>query len=182
LRFLLGEYLVYNENRTNPPERKKENLMGSNVVIAIIAFAFGGIFFYIGWRNRQKNLTALTWPTVKGKIIGSELESYIKTDDDGDKTTMYRPLVTYEYNVEGDTYTCTQVTAQGFTSTNFKSVQLKKLEEYPVGGEVEVHYDPFNPGDALLEIDPAKINAPMIIGIVCGFIVLYNLIRMFMQL
>jgi hypothetical protein len=152
--------------------------MGSNIVIAIIAFAFGGIFFYIGWRNRQKNLTALTWPTVKGKIVGSELDSYIKRDDDGDETTMYTPLVTYEYTVEGEVYTCTQVTAQGFTSTNFKSVQLKKLEEYPVGGEVEVHYDPFNPEDALLEIDPSKINIPMIIGIVCGLIVLYNLFRM----
>jgi hypothetical protein len=156
--------------------------MGGNVVGAIIAFAFGGIFFWIGWRNRQKNLTALTWPTVKGKIIGSELDSYIKRDDDGDETTMYTPLVTYEYVVEGDTYTCTQVSAQGFTATNWKSTQLKKLEEFPVDGEVEVHYDPFNPGDALLEIDPAKINIPMIIGMVCGLIVLYNIIRMFTYL
>ena len=54
---------------------------------------------------------------------------------------------------------------------------MTKLEEYPVGGEVEVHYDPFNPEDALLEIDPSKINPPMIIGIVCGLIVLYNLFR-----
>jgi len=151
--------------------------MGPNIVIAIIAFVFGAFFFYIGWRNRQKNLTAMTWPTVKGKIIGSELDSYIKRDEDGDETTMYTPLVTYEYEVEGDVYTCTQVTAQGFTSSNMPSIQRKKLDDYPVGGEVEVHYDPFNPGDALLEIDPAKINIPMIIGIVCGLIVLYNLFR-----
>ncbi|MGD8456654.1 MAG: DUF3592 domain-containing protein [Anaerolineales bacterium] len=156
--------------------------MGSNVVIAILAFAFGGIFFYIGWRDRQKNLTAMTWPTVMGKIVGSELDSYIKTDEDGDKTTMYRPLVTYEFEVEGDVYTCTQVRAQGFTATNFQSVQLEKLKEFPVGGEVEVHYNPFTPEDALLEIDPSKINIPMIIGIVCGLIVLYNVIRLIMAI
>lgn len=151
--------------------------MGSSIVIAIIAFAFGSIFFFFGWRTRQKNLAAMTWPTVKGKIIGAELDSYVKTDEDGDKTIMYTPLITYEYVVEGETYTCTQVRAQAPTATNFKGPQLKELEKYPVGDAVDVHYDPFKPGDALLLIDPRKINPAMIIGIVCGLIVLYCLVR-----
>lgn len=76
--------------------------MGTNVTLAIVAFVFGSFFFYIGWRDRQKNLAAMTWPTVKGVIVGSEIDSYIRRDDDGDETTLYEPLVTYEYEVEGD--------------------------------------------------------------------------------
>jgi hypothetical protein len=158
--------------------QNKENLMGSNIVIAIIAFAFGSIFFFIGWRTVKKNKIAAAWPTVPGKIVSAELDSYIKTDEDGDKTTMYVPLITYEYKVEGEAYTNNRVKVQPFVATNMKSVEMKELDAFPVGGAVEVHYDPFNPGDALLEVDPAKINAPMIIGIVCGLIVIYNIFRM----
>jgi hypothetical protein len=154
-----------------------ENLIGYIVLIVIFGI-IGVIAFWYGRRAIKKNLAALEWPTVMGKIIGAELDSYIKTDDDGDQTTMYTPLITYEYEVEGQTYTSTQVRVMGFAATNMQSVSSKKLEAYPVGDAVEVHYNPFKPEDALLEIDPKKFNVPMIIGIVCGLVVLYAAFKM----
>ena len=149
-----------------------ENLIGY-IVIIVIAAIFGAISYWYGWRTMNKNKAAANWPTVPGVIISAELESYVKHDD-GDATTMYRPLITYEYEVEGQVYTNNRVRVQAFVATNMQSVSSKKLEEYPVGGAVDVHYDPLNPEDALLEIDPSKINVPMIIGIICGLIVLYT--------
>jgi hypothetical protein len=158
-----------------------ENLIGYIVIIVIFGLLGAGSFWY-GWRTVKKNQAAATWPTGTGKIIGAELDSYIKTDDDGDQTTMYTPLITYEYEVEGQVYTNTRVRVQAPVATNFQSVQLKKLEEYPVGSAVKVHYDPFNPEDALLKLDPAKINVPMIFGIICGLVVLYAAFRMIVAL
>ena len=155
-----------------------ENLIGYIVIIALAAI-FGAISYWYGWRTMKKNKVAAKWPTVPGVIISAELDSYVKYDDDGDASTMYTPLITYEYEVEGNVHTNNRVRVRAFVATNMQSVSSKKLDDYPVGSAVEVHYDPFNPDDALLEIDPSKINIPMIIGIVCGVIVLYNVIRMF---
>ena len=154
-----------------------ENLIGY-IVIIVLAAIFGAISYWYGWRTMKKNKAAAKWPTVPGVIISAELDSYIKYDDDGDATTMYTPLITYKYEVEGQVYKHNRVRVQAFAATNMQSVSSKKLEKYPVGDEVDVHYDPFDPQDALLEIDPSKINVPMIIGIICGLIVLYTAFRM----
>ena len=158
-----------------------ENLIGY-IVIIVIAAIFGAISYWYGWRTTKKNKAAAKWPTVSGVIISAELDSYVKRDDDGDATTMYTPLITYEYEVEGQVYTNNRVRVQAYVATNMQSVSRKKLEEYPVGSAVTVHYDPFNPEDALLEIDAAKINVPMIIGIICGIVVLYVAFRMIVTL
>jgi hypothetical protein len=150
-----------------------ETLIGYSVII-VLAAIFGTLSCWYGWRTTKKNKTAEKWPTVPGVIIGAELDSYVKYDDDGDASTMYTPLITYEYEVEGQVYSNNRVRVQAFVATNMQSVSSKKLEEYPVGGAVEVHYDPLNPEDALLEINPSKINILMIIGIICGLIVLYT--------
>lgn len=154
-----------------------ENLIGY-IVIIVIAAIFGAISYWYGWRTLKKNKIAAKWPTVPGVIISAELASYVKYDDDGDASTMYSPLITYEYEVDGQVYTNNRVRVQAFLATNMQSVSAKKLEDYPVDSSVEVHYDPFNPEDALLEIDTRKINIPMIIGIICGLIVLYTAYRM----
>jgi len=158
-----------------------ENLIGYIIIIVITAL-FGALSFWYGWRTMKMNKVAAKWPTVSGVIVSAELDSYIKYDDDGDATTMYTPLITYQYEVEGQVYTNNRVRVQAFVATNMQSVSRKKVEKYPVGGAVEVHYNPFTPEDALLEINPSRINIPMIIGIICGLIVLYTAFRMIMTL
>jgi hypothetical protein len=130
----------------------------------------------------KRNQAAAGWPTVMGKIVGSTLETYVSYDDDGDARTMFRPLVTYEYEVEGQVYTSTQVKVTKFSGSNLERQQLKKLEAYPMGGAVKVHYDSFNPQDALLEINPAKINFGMIIGILSGIAMLYFVYQFIMSI
>jgi hypothetical protein len=152
--------------------------MASELIPFGIFALIGIISFLIGWRSMKKNQAAATWPTVAGEIISSVLDSYISYDDDGDATTMYRPLITYQFEVEGDVYTSTQVRVNGFMATNMESRQRKKLAAYPEGGEVEVHYNPFTPQDSLLEINPSKINPAMVIGVISGIVALYFAIRL----
>jgi hypothetical protein len=154
-----------------------DNLATQVFLVAVCAFV-GIISFIIGWRSMKKNQAAAAWPTVRGKIISSVLESYISYDDEGDATTMYRPLITYEFDVEGEVYTSTQVRVNGFSASNLENSQRKKLAAYPEEGEVEVHYNPFTPQDALLEINPSKINLAMVIGVIGGIAALYFAFRL----
>ena len=153
-----------------------DNIFTIIVLIGVCAF-IGIISFLAGWNSMKKNQAAAGWPTVMGKIVGSTLETYVSYDDDGDARTMFRPLVTYEYEVEGEVYTSSQVKVGGFSSSNLEGSERKKLAAYPVGGAVEVRYDPFNPQDALLEFNPAKINFGMAIGILSGIAMLYFIFR-----
>jgi hypothetical protein len=158
-----------------------ENQVGY-IVLLIIFGIIGALATWYGLRTIKKNQEATQWPTVMGTITGSELESYISTDSDGDQTTMYSPLITYEYEVEGDVYTSTRVKVMAPSSSNIASMQRKKLEPYPVGAAVEVHYNPFSPEDALLEISTSKINLPLIIGIVSDLVALYAALQMILSL
>jgi len=80
--------------------------------------------------------------------------------------------------VEGERYTNNRVKVQKFAATSMQRVSRKKLEKYPVGGVVEIHYDPDNPNDAVLEISKSKVNLPLIIGIIFLLVALYTAYRM----
>jgi len=150
-----------------------ENIPSQVVIIAVCAFG-GIVSFLAGWRSRQRNLAAAGWPTVRGTIVKSDVEFYVSRDDDsGRETRMYRPEITYEYQVSGQTYTSKQVRVNELPASNSERRERKKLEAYPVGGSVEVHYNPDNTEDALLEISTSRINLAMIIGIILGLVAIY---------
>jgi hypothetical protein len=151
--------------------------LATQVFLTGICTFVGVISFIIGWNARKKNQAAAGWPTVRGKIISSVLDSYVSYDDNS-TTTMYRPLITYQFEVDGEVYTSTQVKVGGFAATNLEGRQRKKLAAYPEGGEVEVHYNPFTPEDSLLEINLSKINLGMVIGIIGGVAALYFAFRL----
>jgi hypothetical protein len=153
-----------------------DNFITQICIVGVCGF-IGIISFLAGWNSMKKNQAAVGWPTVMGRITTSILETYVTYDENSSGTTMYRPQVTYEYEVEGEVYSSSQVKVGGFSSSNLEGSERKKLAAYPVGGAVEVHYDPFNPQDALLEFNPAKINLGMVIGMISGIVMLYFIFR-----
>ena len=88
---------------------------------------------------------ALGYSTAIGTITSSEVEA----NDDGDGTT-YRPVIKYFYvagdqRYEGDRY------RYGQMGTGDRSAH-RIVESYPVGRQVEVHYAPHYPADAVLRV------------------------------
>jgi hypothetical protein len=76
----------------------------------------------------------------------------VKTDDDGDKS--YRPVVTYEYTVDGETYTNSNVFPGGFTRWDGSRAWAERIAgQYESGDRVTVHYRPGAPGNAYLRTD-----------------------------
>jgi len=71
----------------------------------------------------------------------------VTEDDDGDKS--YSPIVTYEYTVDGETYTDDNVFSGGFSrSKESRSWAEGIVSRYESGEEIEVHYRPRNPSRA----------------------------------
>lgn len=104
------------------------------------------MFIAIYSRARQ----AQTWPKAAGRVIVSKVVTC--TDDSGDGSTrrLYRPLIEFAYTVDGKDYRSRQYQLDADASggeTWAKSITAK----YPVGGVVEVRYNPVSPRDAALK-------------------------------
>ena len=144
-----------------------------NFFIGLIFLIMGAFALSFGWKALKKEREAARWPSAPGIVISSELESYMDTDSEGDLLTFYRPKITYQYEVEGDVYTCNTVKTTPFGSSNLPKGPEKKLAAYPVGKQVVVHYDPTDPSNALMEFKTGVLMLVMIFGALNILIFLY---------
>ncbi len=113
----------------------------------------GGIFFIVGislmvlvgWPTLRDARASSEWPSVPGQIIRSE----VATHRSSDKTT-YSADIAFRYQVKGVDHECDNV-AFGTLSSNNSSPARQVTKRYPVGREVDVFYDPNDPGKGVLE-------------------------------
>ena len=84
---------------------------------------------------------------------------------------MYSPNVVFEYEYSGRKYISSSVTVGSGWSSSSSSAAYRVANKYPVGGVVEVAYDPAEPSYGVLETG-ADLSAYMIyyIGIVFAVI------------
>jgi ABC-type multidrug transport system fused ATPase/permease subunit len=107
------------------------------------------MMFYAHWRTAKG---AQSWPTIAGKVVRSEVESYEeRVGDKGSLSRFYRPVVEYAYTVNGQDYRGNQIKLMA-TSAGNESWAAKAAARYPIGRDVTVSYEPENPGNAALEV------------------------------
>lgn len=128
----------------------------ANEDVVVFAAGFGVLLcmmFYAHWRMAVQ---AQNWPSVRGKIVKSGVESYRERvgGANGTLTTFYRPAVEYTYQVHGNTFTGNQIKL-GVAISGAQSYAEQVAAKYPVGRELDVHYDPANSTNAALE-NPGK--------------------------
>ena len=117
------------------------------IVIFASCFGLAVLLFFFSARRTSKQ--AQSWPSVRGKIVRSEVESYREVRD-GRTTTMYRPAVEFAYQVHGREFHANQIKLN-MTVSGGQGYAEKVVAKYPAGREVDVHYDPANPSNAALE-------------------------------
>jgi hypothetical protein len=115
----------------------------------IFAACFGTFALMIFIAAHRRSKEAQSWPFVKGSVLASSVESYVSVTD-GRRTTLYRPVVEFTYDVQGKTYRSKQIKLGVEVSGN-ESYAQGICAKYPAGAGVEVHYDPANPAEAALE-------------------------------
>jgi hypothetical protein len=120
-------------------------------VAAATGFASLTLLFAIGytgavWRTSR-------WPTVPGRIVGTDVEAFRDRHIDTDRITpraLYKPSILYTYEVNGRQYTADRVTLGVVVSSTLPLFAKRSAAKYSPGKEVVVHYDPKNHGEAVL--------------------------------
>ena len=138
----------------------------SNVFLCLapLFFLLAAIFIVVGIVNRNKAKKAGGWPSVQGKVIDAHLEESKSTDTEDFTSVNYRPSVTYQFEVNGQTYKASKT---GVIAVNYdQKTAQKKLDAFPVGSALTVYYNPEKPEDALLNPSKGTSNIFLIIGIV----------------
>ena len=97
----------------------------------------GGALMLFGARDVYQGLSSLRWPQAEGRILYSSAR-------------MDETLLWYEYHVANTRYLAGKYRTGG-NSTPFRDVAEAAAKRYPAGRAVKVHYNPWNPGEALLE-------------------------------
>jgi hypothetical protein len=145
----------------------------SDVRLAAINILFFGIFcvgigelFYGFHLKRKLVLAADAWPVSKGIITHSELGSMSSNNSSPGYRTTYYPIIEFEFSVDNTKYVSKKVRWGGHVEANSQGIVASFIEPYPVGKTVDVHYNPQNPADCVIETDPSFVTKlPIMIGI-----------------
>lgn len=144
------------------------------LVVAVSLMALGV------WSIRRRRASA-RWPRVPGRILEARVTSSESRsrDDNGfdQKHTVYRPVIRYEYQVQGVAQQSEQLDPGGVVWMGQAAAEAV-VARYPAGKTVEVLQDPANPANSFLESPAVGVGAIIIIamGALFGVITVITLI------
>ncbi len=108
----------------------------------------GLVFFLFGMVNNNRAKKALTWPTTTGTVLTSGVTSHTSTSN-GIRNTTYEPEVSYQYSLMGQVYNGKRIR---FGANRMKQDEAYEVAgRYPVGSQVNVHYNPDKVTESALE-------------------------------
>ena len=118
------------------------NWIGAGLTTALSGFGLG----YELW-SAFEGWAAIRWPSVMGVVTAARMEvRWIRRGGN-----VYEPCVSYSYEISGKSYSGERVRF-GNTAYSFRSRAEASLAKYPIGGPVQVHYDPSRPDESVLEL------------------------------
>lgn len=121
-------------------------------VAACVGFALLAALLLLGFQRAAARTRV--WPTVAGQIASSGVHEFHDLEQNQQASrwqALYRPEVTYSYELAGVRYTGDKVNMGGTVSASTDALARRVAAKYPVGVAVEVHYNPANPADSVLE-------------------------------
>jgi hypothetical protein len=153
--------------------------MDSNSLGFLFPLCLGGVFAAVGvallifgLRDRKKAKATENWPIAKGAIASSRLDQQTRTERNQGRTytrTSYAPVIEYSYEIGGRTYQGNRVFPGSTMSYDLGTAQ-NIVNRYQPGSSANVHYDPGDPTQAVLETKSTGGNLFMIIGGVFAFL------------
>ncbi len=146
----------------------------SLLILGLGLVVFGVLLEIKTVRIFNKASESLSWPTTKGEVISSKVETY-----GGWEKTSYKARVVYMYYVKDTNYSAESVSLKAIDNKDyFYAAQVVK--QYSVGKSVTVYYKPENPEVALLELieGPYISLVAVIFFIAVGlFILIYGILE-----
>jgi hypothetical protein len=144
-------------------------LLAFLVILLIVAFAGGGIFIIISALTfGRKTRSHISWPSVKGKVLSSEIVESSGITQEGVPFSTFKKVTRFMYAVNGVEYVCIQIGPAVRQANDPIISQITK--QFPVGKIVTVHFDPQNPGEAILSPDVPVARPVVMAGVGLLFI------------
>ena len=129
-------------------------------LLPVVSIVVGGAAVWSGFELRDRAQRMITWPSVRGSITGSTVVAD-GTFEDG--SAAYYPQIQYRYVVAGQEYAGQRRSLVNVGVGRFLQAGPRKIvEQYPVGSEVVVFYDPANPREAILD-RPEPVVGPTLL-------------------
>lgn len=149
----------------------------AGLIVGFVLLFIGLIFLVIGLVALKRAKTAQSWPAIPGTVLSSTVVEHISTDSEGSTSTSYEPKVEYQYSVMGQPYTAKRI---AFGANSFPYNKAAEIAaRYPVGSQVNVHYNPDKVKDATLETNASGGKLFTILG---GIFAAIGLVTMIVSL
>lgn len=153
--------------------RLSERRMPLTILFSLAFILLGAFFLYRSISARLMTKKAQDWPIVQGKVLASEVVEDRFRNPTGKATIAFVPQVSYQYNVNGVSYTSSRI---AFGSTNYDYMIAARIcEKFAVDTSPNVYYDPTNPAESVLapkSTEGLRSIIPSIFFIFTGFIIL----------
>jgi uncharacterized protein DUF3592 len=134
--------------------------LGLQLAVAAVLTVLVGGFILASRLSSLRAAASEAWPKVEGVVI----ETAIETSRRGRQ--LYCPVVRYRYEVGGERYEGSRIRLTADEGFRKYTRARKVLDSYRAGGTVAVHYDPSEPGVAVLQpsrplgLPPLLVIAP----------------------
>jgi len=112
----------------------------------------GSMTIWFGLAYTKMVVDAYRWPIARGRIVATEVDAFPSRErsETGMHRTMFKPVVIYTYEVDGQRYAGDRVTIGLIISSTVPGLARLALRKYPEGSEVSVRYNPAKPSEAVL--------------------------------
>jgi hypothetical protein len=149
--------------------------------LALLSCALGAAVILLGLRQAARGRETRGWSHAAGRVLSSRVEEeHGGAEEQG--YPRWRFDVRYAYEVRGRTYESGQVWygSSSAPASQDRAWHQQWADRFPAGGEVDVWYDPADPGRAVLVRGPPRgeLAAYLAVGIALVAAGLFVLARM----
>ncbi|MDE0904203.1 MAG: DUF3592 domain-containing protein [Planctomycetota bacterium] len=149
----------------------------------------GGAATVFGILNIAKGAESANWPSVRGEMITSEVQSRMETKQNhqgtGSRrrtrtstTRVYWPELKYSYVVEGASFEGSRLGSGLFSRSSQREGHDEVVKRYPAGETVLVYYDPSDWEYSVLE--PGLAGSAFLLPLIGGILTLIGLVMLFL--
>jgi hypothetical protein len=122
-----------------------------NAPVAFVCGGFGVGILALAIASLREAAAMKRWPVAKGRVLTSKVEEYKSGGGAKTRMTLFRPVVTYEYEVEGKRFRGDRIAQSPGMNAGVPDAAEQTARRYASGSTVEVHFNPKRPDESVLE-------------------------------
>jgi hypothetical protein len=131
--------------------------LSDNGLLALVSGGFGLAMLLWIVVSLREAAAMKRWPVAKGRVLSSRVEEYRADAGAGKfggsrgRMLLYRPVVVYEYDVEGQRFRGNRIAQSPGMNRGVPDFAESVVQRYASGSAIDVRFNPKRPGEAVLE-------------------------------